>query len=328
MKSSRIMQVLTASVLALGAVGSSAYAADLTSTPPAPVAPAASAWTSPFDFAFGGKLMTDYISRGITQTNHVPGATAYGEGRYNVNDNWQLYAGTQIWNVKLPTATPAEIDLYGGIRPTFGKFSGDLGFIYYLYPNNTNRYYTGGANVLLNPTAAALAAAGGACPVGPNCATTPANPSYWEVYFKPTYAVTDSLTLGLNGYYSPKWDNYPGVSEGYLSGTAKYAFGTSGFSVSGELGREFLGSTSTNTVYAQGAANRFAFVSYTTWNAGVSYAWKALTLDLRYYGTSLNKTQCYTDTSDPSGNVTGRSNWCGQRVMASLSFDLTASGLK
>jgi len=74
-------------------------------------------------------------------------------------------------------------------------------------------------------------------------------------------------------------------------------------------------------------------VSYTTWNAGVSYNWKALTLDLRYYGTNLNKGQCYVDTSDPAGNVpgavaTGVSNWCGQRVMASLSFDLTADGLK
>jgi uncharacterized protein (TIGR02001 family) len=324
MKSSRVIQVVAATFLTIGAAGSAAQAADLTSSPPVPAPVAAP--TPAFDFAFGGKLMSDYMSRGITQSNHQPSATAYAEGRYNLNENWQLYVGTQFWSVKLPSDPAAEVDLYGGIRPTFGKFAGDLGAIYYLYPNNSNQYFVGNGVVLLNPSAAALAANGGACPGGPLCATLPKDPSYFEVYFKPTYAVTDSLTLGANAYYSPKWDNYPGVNEEYVSGTAKYVFGTSGFSVSGEFGREFLGSIKANTVFSGTAP--FPFVSYDTWNVGVSYAWKAITLDVRYYGTDLNRNKCYIDTSDPAGNVNGRSNWCGNTVMASLSFDLTASGLK
>ena len=324
----RLSKVIATSMFGFLAIGSLAKAADLTATPPAPapvVAP-----TPAFDFAFGGKIQSDYISRGITQTNHQPGATAYGELRYNINDNFQAYAGMQIWSVKLPTDPAAEVDLYGGIRPTFGKFSSDLGAIYYWYPNNTDQYFTNGVATFLNPSLAALPAAM-RCPVGPFCATTARDPSYLEIYYKPSYQLTDALSIGANFYYSPNWNNY-NVDEEYISGTAKYAFGSTGFSVSGELGHEFLGSLRPGTIFNAGPAS-LPFASYTTWNAGVSYAWKVLTLDLRYYGTSLSRSQCYLDGSDPAGNVpgavaTGVSNWCGNRVMASLSFDMTASGLK
>lgn len=319
MKSYGLAAIVAASVLSGGA-----YAADLTKVPPPAPAPAS---TDGWDYAFGGKLQTDYISRGITQTNHQPGATAYGELRYNIG-NTQFYSGTQIWSVKLPTDTPAEIDLYGGVRETMGAFSVDIGAIYYEYPNNTNQYWSqgpGGATVL-NPTASFLASNG--CPTHINyCATTAADPSYLEVYAKPSYNVTDTFTIGGNLYYSPNWDNYK-FAETYLSGTAKYAFGTSGFSVSGELGHEWLGSTKASSIFGP-----LAFVSYTTGNIGVSYAWKVFTFDVRYYGTTLNAAQCYIDTSDPHGNIpgqtaTGTSNWCGSRVMASLSFDLTSASLK
>jgi uncharacterized protein (TIGR02001 family) len=323
----RLSQIAAVSLITFAAGTAASQAADLTATPPAPVAPVV-APTPAFDFAFGGKLMSDYISRGITQSNHQPSATAYGELRYNFDSNWQAYAGTQFWSVKLPTDPAAEVDLYGGIRPTFGNFSGDLGAIYYWYPNNSDQFFTDGTTTFLNPSSAALPSAL-RCPTGPFCATTAKDPSYVEVYFKPSYAVTDSLTLGGNFYYSPNWDNY-GVDEGYVSGTAKYAFGSSGFSVSGEVGHEFIGDIKAGTVFSGSAP--FDFVGYTTWNAGVSYNWKVLTLDLRYYGTSLSKSECYIDSSDPAGNPgsshPGSSNWCGNTVMASLSFDLTADNLK
>ena len=327
MKSSRSFQVLAVSLLAFAAAGAGAYAADL--APAAPAAPAVPAPTPMYDFAFGGKLQSDYISRGITQTNHQPGATAYGELRYNPTENYQLYAGTQIWSVKLPTDPAAEVDLYGGIRPTFGKFSSDLGAIYYLYPNNTVQYFTDGTSTYQNSLPAGAVRC--SIPGGTFCATTARDPSYLEVYFKPTYAITDSFTVGANVYYSPNWNNYR-FQEEYLSGTAKYAFGSSGFSVSGEVGREFLGSLKAGTIFNAYGAAPFKFPDYTTWNVGVSYAYKALTLDVRYYGTDLSKSQCYAVGSDPAGNPgsshPGTSNWCGNRIMASLSFDLLTSGLK
>jgi uncharacterized protein (TIGR02001 family) len=323
-----------AAVFAATVLGSGAYAADLgTQAPPAPAPAPAS--TEGFDYAFGGKLMSDYISRGITQTDHAPSGTAYGELRYNIG-NTQLYTGIQPWIVKLPTGTPAEIDLYGGVRETIGPVTVDVGAIYYEYPDNTNQYWvnTGApaaTQTFLNPTLAQLPLAS-RCPTGPWCATTAANPSYLEIYAKPTWTVNDSLTLGGNLYYSPNWDNY-NFDETYVSGTAKYAFGTSGFSVSGELGREILGSLKAGTIFNATGSPSFPFVSYTTWNAGVSYAWKVFTLDVRYYDTTLNRNQCYIDSSDPHGNVpglaaSGTSNWCGSRVMATLSFDLTSANLK
>lgn len=305
MKSFGLAAVLAASVLSSGA-----YAADLGTQAPPPPAPAPAS-TEGFDYAFGGKLQSDYISRGITQTNHQPGVTAYGELRYNLGDT-QFYAGTQLWSVKLPTDPVAEVDLYGGVRQTFGPVTVDVGGIYYEYPNNTQQYF-------VSPW--------GFTKTHPwywGVPTTAKDPSYYEIYAKPSWTVNDTLTLGANLYYSPNWTNVH-ADETYLSGTAKVAL-PSNFSISGEFGHEFLGTSSIEYGPTK-------YVSYNTWNAGISYVYKVFTLDVRYYGTSLNPTECYINSSDPAGNVvgqvaSGRSNWCGNRVMASLSFDLTSANLK
>jgi uncharacterized protein (TIGR02001 family) len=286
MKSYGLAAIVAASVLSGGA-----YAADLTKVAPPPAAPAS---TDGFDYAFGGKLQSDYISRGITQTDHQPGATTYGELRYNMGDT-QFYAGTQIWSVKLPTDPAAEVDLYGGVRQTWGPVTVDVGGIYYEYPGNTIQYIVGGFP------------------------TTAANPSYYEIYAKPTWTVNDTFTLGATLYYSPNWTNVS-ADETYLSGTAKVNL-PSNFSISGEFGHEFLG-TSSNTY------GPTTYVSYNTWNLGVSYVYKVFTFDVRYYGTDLSASNCWIDGSDPAGNVSGHSNWCGNRVMASVSADLTSKDLK
>ena len=63
-------------------------------------APAAA--PSPWDIAFGTAFTTDYILRGVTQSNHKPAVQGYFEGRYNFNDTVQIYAGvwlTEIWHI-------------------------------------------------------------------------------------------------------------------------------------------------------------------------------------------------------------------------------------
>jgi hypothetical protein len=298
-----------AAVLAATAISTGAFAADLTTQAPPPPAPAS---TDGFDYAFGGKLQSDYISRGITQTDHGPGATAYGELRYNLG-NTQFYAGTQIWSTRLPTDPAAEVDLYGGVRETIGPVTVDAGAIYYEYPDNRTQYFVNGL--------------GFTCVNANTCAgvpTTAADPSYLEIYAKPTWTVNDMLTLGANLYYSPNWTNVH-ANETYLSGTAKITL-PANFSVSGEFGHEFLGTSSV-------AFGPTKYVSYDTWNAGISYAFKVFTLDVRYYDTNLSKAACYINSSDPHGNIpgtvaTGVSNWCGSRVMVSLSADLTSANLK
>ena len=133
------------SVLAAGLMSGAAFAADVPAAPePAPAAPAISfdPLASGFDYAFGAKAMSDYISRGITQSAHRPSGTAYGELRYG----W-FYGGVQPWSVNLPQDPTAEVDLYGGIRPSFGPVNLDFGAIYYAYPGSHTQYFINGTFV-------------------------------------------------------------------------------------------------------------------------------------------------------------------------------------
>jgi hypothetical protein len=301
----KIFGAAVAAVVSTGAMAADVPSKKAAVAPPAPVS------VNGFDFAWGGKLMSDYVSRGITQSAGNPAVTAYGEARYNINDT-QLYLGLQGWSVKLPTAPAAEIDIYGGIRQTFGKFSVDLGAIYYLYPGNTNQYWINAVGTVVNTQIN---------PGGTFVATTAKDPSFLELYAKPSFAVTDALTVGGTVYYSPNWNRY-GFASTFVSGTAKYTFGDTGFAISGEFGRQYLGTTKATSIFGT-----FTFPDFNTWNAGISYTYKVFTVDARYFGSTLNKTQCFAVTSDPAGNTTGRSNWCGNRFMLTLSADMTLKDL-
>jgi hypothetical protein len=110
------MKKLIFSILAAGVLSTTAaIAADkVTKAPMMPPPP-----PSPWDVAFGGGLMSDYIFRGITQSAHNPSLTAYFEPRYNINKDLQLYAGISGESIDFPNRAAAEIDLYGGIvRPS------------------------------------------------------------------------------------------------------------------------------------------------------------------------------------------------------------------
>src|SRR5476651_2038956 len=129
--------VLAAAVLAM--TSGSTFAADMAvkamkSPPPAPF--------DPWDFAFGSAIMNDYIFRGVTQSNHKPSVTAYFEPRYNVTKDLQLYVGTSFESISFTNRAAAEVDIYGGIRPTFGAFAFDIGVWGYLYPGGTCQFGT------------------------------------------------------------------------------------------------------------------------------------------------------------------------------------------
>ena len=120
-----------AAIAALAVTAAPAFAADMPvkgvraiAPPPPP------AW----DIAFGAAIASDYVWRGITQSNHKPAVAAYFEPRYNINKDLQLYAGLGGASISFPNRAAAEIDIYGGIRPTWGKFAFDFGVWYYWYP--------------------------------------------------------------------------------------------------------------------------------------------------------------------------------------------------
>jgi hypothetical protein len=319
------MKKLVLALAAAAAISSSAFAADM------PVKAARIAPTpSPWDIAFGSSLANDYIFRGITQSNHRPSVSAYFEPRYNINKNLQLYAGISGESISFANRAAAEIDFYGGIRPTFGPLAFDFGYWYYYYPGGQCFGGFGGGNGLACVNAL------------PNGNAIKSVNDFWEVYAKVSYTVIDPLVIGANFYYSPNFLNLGAEGE-YLSGTAKYTFPTFtngiGVYVSGELGRQWLGTS--NPFYGTAAfPNGINYKDYTTWNVGLGMTYKVFTLDLRYSDTTLNRGDCNAFTSDPGAGGVGSnitainpapgfgSRWCGPAFIAKLSADLTLDSLK
>src|SRR5215470_12657876 len=130
-KDQLLMKMLVTAV-ALVLISGQVFAADM------PVKAAkAPAPFDPWDIAFGGILTSDYIFRGITQSNHQPSVAAYFEPRYNVNKDLQLYIGAMVDSISFANRAAAEVDVYGGVRPTFGAFALDFGVWGYLYPGGT-----------------------------------------------------------------------------------------------------------------------------------------------------------------------------------------------
>jgi uncharacterized protein (TIGR02001 family) len=141
---------------------------------------------------------------------------------------------------------------------------------------------------------------------------------YVEFYAAPTYALSSKLTVGLNAYYAPDYDR-TGAWENYNSGTLKYQL-DSNWSVSGELGRQRFGTTRPT---ADSPATKLP--DYTYWNFGVSYTYKILTADLRYYDDTLSKQSCFLITG--TGSALG-SNGCSAAIIGSLTWSLNVSALK
>jgi hypothetical protein len=275
--------------------------------------------------------MSDYNFRGISQSNRKPSVNAYFEPRYNINESLQLYAGVGGYSIAFPNNAAAEIDFYGGIRPTIGKLALDFGVWYYYYPGGRTFLGfdpTGAAVALFSPNPFCTNLFTGANGV---CNGIKANLSFIEYYAKGTFNITDQFAVGAAVYYDPNWLN-SGAPGTYLSGNAKYTFtatpsGWGGY-ISAELARYWLGTTDAF----------YGFVNlpdYTTWNVGFGLTYKVFTLDVRYYDTDLSRANCNVLTGAHTatfavGNITAinpsglGTNWCGSALIVALKADLTA----
>jgi uncharacterized protein (TIGR02001 family) len=311
---------------ALLAMSGQALAADLplkAAKAPAPF--------DPWDIAFGGAVMSDYVFRGITQSNHQPSVAAYFEPRYNVNKDLQLYIGTSAESISFANHAAAEVDIYGGVRPTFGAVALDFGLWGYLYP--------GGQCQESFPGGVAVCPPGSPLANGPDFTQIKKDLSFYEGYAKINWTINDSFALGANEYYTPSFLN-SGAWGDYASVTAKATapgkwFGSSGVGayLSAEVGRQWFGTT--DAFYRVTAAPvGIAYPSYNTWNIGIAFTYKVFTLDLRYSDTNLSKGDCAALTSAFNANIPGNvtainpngfgSNWCGATGIVKLSADLTA----
>ena len=348
-------------LLIVAGLTTSALAADMAKkAPPAPPAPPPSPW----DVAITAALMTDYNFRGITQSNHRPSTQAGFELRYTVNPQWQYYAGISGESIDFPNRAAAEIDFYGGVRPTFNKLALDFGVWYYYYPGG--ECFNGDVTTPCNPNGT-NAFPGTSLPNGN---VVKANVSFIEGYGKATYTFNDQWAAGIQEWYSPNVLN-SGADGWYSTGNITFTAPSSWFQgwflsgigmlISGDVGYWALGTsdnfycTATQPVsggfFACGAPhpNGVPWTSYWNWDAGVSFTYKAFTLDLRYYDSNLSKADCNAFTSDHTDagfafsaiNQTGintpggpqivglpGSSWCGATFIAKLSFATSLSSIK
>ncbi|HEY4404012.1 MAG TPA: TorF family putative porin [Xanthobacteraceae bacterium] len=339
------MKKVVLSVVAAVALASPALAADLKMLTKAPPPP-----PSPWDFAFGDALMTDYMWRGITQSAHRGSVAAYFEPRYNFTDTLQGYVGVSGESISFPNHAAAEIDAYGGIRPTFGKLALDFGAWLYYYPGGqcfSAGFATGtgaGDCGAFNAGNNWVGTANGGNGLLPNNNAAKAWASFFEVYGKATYTISDSWSIGAQVYYSPNVSN-TGANGTYAAGTIKYTAPAGmplpkdvGFYASVDGGYWWLGTS--DAFY--GTAAFPAGIPYTSFgnvDAGFGFTWKVFTLDFRYTWSGLNKGDCNAFTSDhTAGGLPATtainpfpapgSNWCSQTFLVKLSSDLTLANLK
>jgi uncharacterized protein (TIGR02001 family) len=290
-------KVLLAAVTAITFSAGSAFAADLpVKAVPVVAPPPAPMW----DVAFGGIVQSDYIFRGISQSNRGPSGGAYFEPQL-ITQIGTFYVGAGAlainWTAAYGFSDPsAEVDFWGGWRNTWGMFSLDLGVFYYYYPKEL-----GGIDS-----------------------------DFVEFYGKVGFQATPDLSFGLALFYTPDMLNYGGTNllpndaeAFYLSGTAKWVtpfkVGELGMYVSGELAYWFIDDTG---FVAVGGTDP----SYMYYNAGLAFTYKALTLDLRWHGNDMSTTECANYLLVAPANQASR--WCGDTFVVGAKFDTTLNALK
>ena len=154
----------------------------------------------PISLSFNIGAASDYVFRGISQTDEDPQVF----GGVDATIGSIGYAGVWVSNVDFLNGTDLEYDIYGGIKPTLGAATLDLGLIYYGYtdspPGPEQAYWEGKAAISV--------------PAGPG-------------------------TLGAAIFYSPEFFGETGKAT-YIEANGSVAIPETKFSVSGALGRQFV----------------------------------------------------------------------------------------
>ena len=105
----------------------------------------ASAQDAQFPISANVTFTTDYVFRGISQTNEK---FAVQGGFDWASESTGIYVGTWASNVSFDEAS-VELDVYAGWSKSFGEFGLDLGVLHYNYPGesvfNTNELYANGS---------------------------------------------------------------------------------------------------------------------------------------------------------------------------------------
>jgi uncharacterized protein (TIGR02001 family) len=245
------------------------------------------------EFSARAGVASDYIYRGTTLSDHGPAAGAAIEATFG-----QLYAGSTVASVRLPTQPIAEFTMAGGFRPKIGNIDFDLGVTYFAYPGERLPGETGGIN-------------------------------YWEAVIRGDTRISESIRAAAGYAYSPNVSNTGAWSQYVAAGV--------GFDLPSRLLPQNLSVSFTTAAGYSWFGNQspdlggFPLPAYLNWQAGLTFTHKVFNLDLRYYGTNLSKENCFVFTGDPNAQPGGRadpvtnpagmvSNWCGATFVAKAWF--------
>lgn len=244
------------------AAGSAAFfalsSAALADGEPGYAAPAPEGRQFTYAITIGGT--SDYVFRGVTQSNEDPAFQAAVDVSYGI---W--YAG--VWGSSIDFDNccneNAEVDLYTGIKPTWtsplGPVNFDLGAIYYWYPD-THDF----ANFLGDPGTL--------------------NYVELKLGYSTSGLLIKNLSSGSTVYWSPDYAFESGDVFTWES-WASYALPDCGIfqpSISGTWGTQWGDS---KDGYSVGGTTRD---NYDYWNAGVSLAVENFTFDFRYWDTTID----------------------------------------
>lgn len=195
------------------------------------------------DVAVAGNvaLTTDYAFRGISQSDEGPAVSGGFEAALGDSG---FYAGTWASSINFGSGgSNMELDVYGGYKFPLGQVTMDVGVLGYFYPGAQD-------------DASEL--------------------DFFEVYAKPSIALSKEFTLGGQVAYSPEF-----TLDG---GDAVYYEVNGAYTVSPEL--SFSGAVGMQTADTSGYF--FGEDEYTTWNIGGTYSAMGLGFDLRYTATDLD----------------------------------------
>lgn len=226
--------------------------ADVVPTNEAPVAEAAkanatdtSADASPF--SANVTIMSDYASRGISQTNERAALQAGFDYKHSSGAYLGTWGSNISWIRDAETSESSgnslELDFYGGYAKSFGDFGVDVGLFYSGYPGHYNRRWRDDTGLK--------------------------NPNTLEGYVGGSWKF-------LNAKVSYSFTNLFGAPDSkhstYIEAGAAYEIGH-GIKLDAHLGKQFI----------KGSGND----NYVDWKAGATYSVSGFDLGLHYVDTDI-----------------------------------------
>jgi uncharacterized protein (TIGR02001 family) len=240
-----------------------------------------------FTFSFGLAGTSDYVFRGVSQTDNDPtiqGSIDIGYGMF--------YAG--VWGSGLDFGGPpppgfgldaqAEFDWYAGIKPSWnthtflGKVDFDFGVIYYTYP--------GADDNITELDYVELKAGYSSTWLHPNLTTGT------TVYWSPDYFLETGDVWTIETSASFEFHEIRGITP----------------SISGLFGSQYGDSGETYNV------DGFGEDSYYYWNAGLALGVGGITFDFRYWDTDIG--------TAVGGSVCAATIFCDERFVATVSVSV------